>query len=126
MQTLHRPKGSMILYHRIKGPLNDPGLKPLCLCSQAALDAREAEAAQNHWLQEHIRKHFTPLLLQMTRDIMKLVAPGGGDTSHVFPQLAGSHLSEVRRCVRQGPSSFQCGSLAHWMDSSSQEQVHAA
>ena len=63
-----------------------------------ALDARQAEAAQVQWLQEHIRKHFTPKLLQMTRDIARVVAPAGGDPSHAFPQLAGSHLSTVRRC----------------------------
>lgn len=62
---------------------------------QVALDARQAEAAQVQWLQEHIRRHFTPKLLQMTRDIARVVAPAGGDPSHAFLQLAGSHLSEV-------------------------------
>ena len=70
-------------------------LLQLYLSAQAALDAREAEAAQAAWLQERIAAHFTPKLLQMTRDIARLVNPGDGDPSHAFPQLAGSHLSEA-------------------------------
>ena len=60
-----------------------------------ALDSRQAEALQATWLQEHVRGYFTPKLLQMTRDIGALVAAGDGDPTHAFPQLAGSHLSEV-------------------------------
>lgn len=76
---------------------NAPNLSPeLCLRSQVALDARQAEALQTTWLQDHVRQYFTPKLLQMARDIGRLVASTDGDPTHAFPQLAGSHLSEVR------------------------------
>lgn len=75
---------------------NAPNLSPeLCPPSQVALDARQAEALQATWLQDHVRQYFTPKLLQMARDIGRLVASTDGDPTHAFPQLAGSHLSEV-------------------------------
>ena len=37
----------------------------------------------------------TETLLQIVRDIAKMVVPGDGRPAHAFPQLAGSHLSEV-------------------------------
>ena len=62
---------------------------------QAVADARSAEAAQVTWLRENMQSHFTRKLLRIVRDIDKFIAPQDGDPSHAFPQLAGSHLSEV-------------------------------
>ena len=47
--------------------------------------------------------HATHSLLQNVESIAKLVVPADGNPAHAFPQLAGSHLSEVsHKCSNGG------------------------
>ena len=58
-------------------------------------DPKLMEAAQLTWLQEHMGSLFARKLLRMVGEIARGISASSQDFSHRFPQLAGSHLSQV-------------------------------
>ena len=67
------------------------------MSSQALAAARTPAEVQEDAARKLVAGRTTETLLQIVRDIAKMVVPGDGKPAHAFPQLAGSHLSEVRQ-----------------------------
>ena len=62
---------------------------------QGRIAARTALDVQEEVARQLVAGRITQALLQTVQNIAKVVVPADGNPAHAFPQLAGSHLSEV-------------------------------
>ena len=66
------------------------------------MESRNAAVLQEEWLKEHMRSRFARKLIGVVEKIRKNVLPSDGKDDHQFPQLPGSHLTQV--CPMLQPS----------------------
>ncbi len=62
---------------------------------QGRVAARTAFEVQEEAARKLLTGRITQALLHSVQNIAKTVVPADGNPAHAFPQLAGSHLSEV-------------------------------